>query len=169
MKIFKTNKDKQVAAAKTLILINGVPAKVSQIRNRILREMEHLKREDLITVAESRNLRTGIDTLRSELQKRCSHPFVYREQGDEGSPSQERENRRPEYRYCIVCGLDESGKSSGQYDYVGTRFEKLADADNRIVEDEPWTPEGRNRVNIWLPIGAVLHPFEERAAQVLNS
>ncbi|OHA73978.1 MAG: hypothetical protein A3B24_00725 [Candidatus Wildermuthbacteria bacterium RIFCSPLOWO2_01_FULL_48_16] len=157
------------AAGKALILVQGVPAKVSQIRNRILREMEHLKREDVITVVESRNLGTGIDALKTELQKRCSHPFVYREQGYEGSPSQERENRRPEYRYCIVCGLNESGKSNGQYDYVGTRFEKLADDDNRIVEDEPWTPEGRNRVNIWLPLGAVLHPFEEEIARVLNS
>ncbi len=155
------------ATGKALILVQGVPAKVSQTRNRLLRTMERAKRED-ITVAESKSLRTDIDGLKVELQKICSHPFVYREQGYEGSPSQERENRRPEYRYCIVCGLDESGKSSGQYDYVGTRFEKLANADNRIVEDEPWTPEGRNRVSIWLPLGAVLHLFEEEVARVLN-
>ena len=164
----KKKQDKQKAAEKALLLVKGVPSKVSQLRNRLLRMLERSKRED-ITIAKSKSLTAGIAALKTELQKLCSHPFVYREQGYESSPSQERDNRRPEYRYCIVCGLNENGKSSGQYDYIGTRFDSLANADNRIVEDEPWTPEGRKRVNIWLPLGAVLHPFEEEVARVLNS
>lgn len=156
------------AAEKALILVRGIPAKVSQMRNQLLRKMERVGRKD-ITVAESESLGTEIEGLKVELQKTCAHPFVYREQGYEGSPSQERDNRRPEYRYCVVCGLDESGKCHGQYDYVGISFEKLVNSDDRVVEDEPWTPEGRKRVSIWLPLGAVLKPFEEIVVKVLNS
>lgn len=167
-KDLKVQENKSRAISKALILVRGVPLKIPQMRNRLLRRMERAGRED-ITISESKNLRTEIETLKLELQKACPHPFVYREQGYEGSPSQDRDNRRPEYRYCIVCGLNERGKSSGQYDYIGTCFEKLADADNRIVRDEPWTPEGRKRVNIWIPLGAVLKPFEDLVVKVLNS
>ena len=163
-----TQEKKLEAIRKALILVQGATAKVSRERSRLLRRMERAGRED-ITVAESKSLGTEIEGLKVELHKICTHPVVYCEQGYSGSRSQDYEDKRPEHRYCVVCGFSEDGKSSGQYDYVGIRFDKLAEADGRIVEDEPWTPEGRKRVNIWLPLGAVLHPFEESVARVLNS
>lgn len=159
------------AAEKALILVWGIPAKVSQIRNQLLRKMERAGRED-ITVAENKNLRTEIENLKTELQKVCSHPFVYDEPGYEGSPSHEYENRHPGVRYCVVCGFLEETYKSRKVGDLGLQreylFKNLTPDDKRIIQNQPWTSEGRKRVNVWVPLGAALKPFEESVARILN-
>lgn len=162
------NRKKQIAAAKALVLVGSVPSKVSQMRNHILRKMGQAKSEN-ITVAKSKHLASEVASLQTQLQKICTHPFIYLWQGYQGDHLHEYENRRPDHRLCIVCGISEDGKLSNSCDGVGTKFEVLVDADNRIVENGPWTSGGIKRVDIWIPLGAVLHPFEEDVAQVLNS
>jgi hypothetical protein len=171
-KDIKTEEDKSKAIRKALILVQALPAKISQTRNRLLRNMERTRRED-ITIAESKELKTEIETLKMELQKICPHPFVYDEPGYEGSPSQEYENRHPGVRYCVVCGFLEETNKSREVGPLGLQkeylFKKLVpDDDKRIIEKEPWTSEGRKKIDIWIPLGAVLHPFEKSVARVLN-
>lgn len=168
----EAQEDKSEAIQKALILVRGVSLEISHLRNQLLRKKERAGRED-ITIAENKNLSTEIETLTTELQKVCSHPFVYDEPGYEGSHSYDYENRCPGVRYCIVCGFSEETYQSREDGHLGLErkylFKNLTQDDKRIIQEQPWTPEGRKRVNIWIPLGAVLKPFEDSVAKVLNS
>ena len=41
--------------------------------------------------------------------------------------------------------------------------------DIALFEDQPWASEGRKRVNIWIPLGAALKPFEDLVIEGVNS
>jgi len=158
----------QEAAQKALILVKGVPRSVSQTRNRLLRKMGQVVRRD-ITIAKKEELESEIDTLKLELQELCTHTFIYYQSGYEGDSTNDYENRCPEHRYCIICGFSEKGKSAGQYDYVGTRFETLVESDDRIIEEERYLQSEPVDMDIWVPLGVVLKPLEEFTAKVLDS
>lgn len=167
----KNEERKSEAIKKALILVRGIPSKNSQIRNQLLRNMERAVRED-ITIAENKKIGIEIETLKTGLQKTCSHPFVYDEPGYEGSQSHDYENRYPGVRYCIICGFSEETYNSREVGPLGLQreylFETLTPDKNRIIKSQPWTSEGRKRVNIWIPLGAVLKPFEDSVVKVLN-
>lgn len=173
-KSIKKQENKSRAIQRALILVQGIPPKISQMRNRLLRTMERSARED-ITVVESKNLKTKIETLKAELQKACPHPFLYEEPGYKGDYAHDYENRHPCVRYCVVCGFSEDTYKSIETEtsdlclQVEYQFKTLAPDDKRIIEDQPWTSQGRQRVNVWIPLGAVLKPFEDSAVGGINS
>lgn len=176
----KDNKEKEIdiqekkseAIQNALIIVHGVSSNISKMRNRLLEKMIKAKRKD-ITITAAENLRTEIEVLKKELQKSCSHPFVYDEPGYEGSPFHDFENRHPGVRYCVVCGFSETTHESRETGALGLQreylFKTLVPDEKRIIRDQPWTSEGRKRVNIWIPLGAALYPFEESVVKVLGS
>ncbi len=171
-KDLKNQENKSEAIRRALILVQGVSSKISQMRNKLLKTMERAGRED-ITIDESKNLRTEVGTLQAQLQKACAHPFVYDEPGYEGSLSYDFEDRHPGVRYCVVCGFSEEIYQTREVGALGFQreylFKILTPDDKRIIEDQPWTSQGRKRVNIWIPLGAALKPFEDSVVRVLNS
>lgn len=171
-KDIETQEKKSEAIRKALILVHGVPSKVSKMRDQLLRKMWRVGRKDIM-VAESENLKVEIESLKLELQKVCSHPFVYDEPGYEGSPSCDYENRNPGVRYCVVCGFSERTHKSRETGAFGLQreylFEILVFDSKRIIQDQPWTSEGRKRIDIWIPLGVALKPFEDSVAKILNS
>jgi len=156
---------KREAAQKALILVKGVLSKVSRIRNRLLRKIEQVKRRD-ITIAKQEELELEIDTLKLELQELCAHTFIYCRSGYAGDSAHDYKNGHPEHRYCIVCELSEKGQRSTQRDYVGIHFEILTESDDRIIEEERYIQS--KSIDIWVPLGAVLHPLEKNVARALN-
>jgi len=161
----KERKNKE-ATQKALILVKGVPRSVSRARNRLLRKREQVIRRD-ITIARKEELEADIKTLGLELQELCAHRFIYCRSGYTGDIAHDYENGRPEYRYCIVCGFSEKGKSVKQYDNIGIHFETLAKSDDRIIEEERYIQS--EPVDIWDLLGIVLRPLNEMVARALNS
>ncbi len=62
----EAQKNKSGAIKRAVILVQGVHSKISQTRNRLLKKMERVGREDT-TIAESKKLGTEIETLKLEL------------------------------------------------------------------------------------------------------
>ncbi len=169
----KIQESKSEAIKEARIIIAGVPKKISVMRRRLLVKIERSKRED-ITINEQRNLVIEAGILTREIKKICTHPFVFHKDGYSGSPSQDYENGYPSERYCVVCGFEEKAKDfaqNGRVDMVGTLFDTLKETATRIVNNEPFRPhpECLGHVNIWVPLGAAIKPFEESVVRVLNS
>ena len=168
----KIEKRKAVAAQEALILNKGVPKKVSGMRNSLLAKMDRVKRED-ITIAEQRRLDEEIEKLEEEIKAICNHPFVFHKEGYSGSSSDDYEGGYPSERYCVVCGLEERAtdfRQNGRVDMVGSVFETFKSSEGRMVHKEPYRhhPQCLSKMDIWVPLGAALRPFEEDVARVLN-
>ena len=168
--LLKTEERKSEAIKEARIINKGVPKKVSHVRSILLKKMEQSKKES-ITIAKKKELDADIERLKKEIGEICSHPLVFYKDGYGGSLSRDYENGYPAKRYCVVCGLSEEAKDfrqNGRADLLGSVFETMKDSEERIVHREPYHPENLSRVNIWIPLGAVLKPFEESVTRTLN-
>jgi hypothetical protein len=160
------------AIKKARTVLKGISGNHANLRKRLLKMIARSK-NDNITIANKRKLETEVEDLKAQLKKECNHPFVYHKNGYQGSPSQDYENGYPSERYCIVCGLKERATDfaqNGLVDNVGSVFNTLKESEERIVEDEPFRPhpECLGHIDIWIPLGAVMRPFEVIVARALN-
>lgn len=157
-----------------LILNKGIPKSIAKLRENIIAKVARAQRKD-ITIHTKEMLEKVIPLLKTELQKTCTHPFVYNRPGYEGSHLNDREDSYPGLRYCLVCGLSENSYGSRETGVLGLSkeylFKMLIHAPDRVIESEPFQAHSSNRkeINIWVPLEAVLHPLEERVANILNS
>ena len=173
-KKIKDEEKRLEAIREAQVLNDPIPEKVSGVRKRLLTKIERSKREE-ITIAEKKKMDAEIPELKMELQKECTHPFVFHRDGYEGSPSQDFENSYPGHRYCIVCGFHEDSYDSRETGALGLQreylFKLLTTNDNRIIKREPYRPypESQRCIDIWMPLGAAIKPFEESIARTLSS
>ena len=163
---------KSVALKRAMVLIKGVPPRISKKRGSLLYRI--LREQKTDSVSKKSKLRAEIATLKRELQKICPHPFVFCKEGYIGSRSNDYDDGYPSERYCVVCGFEERAvdfRQNGNLERVGMFFNILDDSESRIVQDEPYRqfPEHFSREEIWVPLGAMLHAFEERVVKILNS
>ena len=171
-KMLSGEEKKIVAIREALILNKGIPNDVCQLRKKLLLKMHKVRSED-ITIAQQKCLHSEIVQLTAELQKKCPHSFVFHKVGYIGSPSEDYENGYPSERYCVVCGLEEKAidyLQNGILNKIGSIFETLKDAEDRIVHREPYSPHPQclSKINIWTPLVVILKPFEDSVARTLN-
>ncbi len=165
-------RNKTEAIKEALVIIKGIPRKVSEVRKRFISNINKLKRED-ITISEQKSLQTETEELKKELRKNCSHPFVFHREGYSGTQSDDFEDGYPSERYCVVCGLGERAKDfcqNGRVDEVGRVFDVLKSSEDRVIHREPYRqhPEHFSRHEILVPLAVIMRLFEEEVAKVLN-
>lgn len=160
------------AARRGVLLTQSLPKDVIDFRKTIIQRISEVKSQD-ITVGMKAKLELNIPVITLALQGMCSHPFVFHKAGYQGSPSNDYDDGYPTERYCVVCGFVEKAsdfRRNGMSDRLGSVFNTLKDDDNRIIQHEPYRPHPQclGRVDIWQPLGAVLHPFEKWVENMLN-
>lgn len=168
--------EKRVVAIREAVILNeGIPRKVSVVRDTLLKIINRSTRDD-ITIGRKIMLDKQIKDLKEEIKAVCNHPFVFHREGCFGTRSFDYEDGYPSERYCVVCGLEERAKDFRQKQTirvgnVGSVFEVLNNSEDRVVHGEPYRPYPNNfsKLEIWVPLGVALKPFEESVAKALNS
>lgn len=160
------------AVRRGMLLTQVLPKKLTDLRETIIQRVSEVKSQD-ITVGMKAKLELNIPVITLVLQEMCPHPFVFHKGGYQGSPSNDYDDGYPTERYCVVCGFVEKAsdfRRNGLSDRLGSVFNTLKDDDNRIIQHEPYRPHPQclGRVDIWQPLGAALHPFEEWVCKNLN-
>lgn len=168
----KKEQAKIEAIREATVLNEGIPRRVSVVRDALLKVMSQVKSKN-ITITKLEILETTKEELKEELQQKCNHPFVFHKEGYSGSSSDDFEDGYPSERYCVVCGLEERAKDfcENGIDNTGSVFETLKSLEDRVIHREPYRPHPNpfSRKDIWVTLGAALKPFEEEVARILNS
>ena len=104
------------------ILTAGLPPDITQLRREYVASKNRTQ-SDEITVRQAREARERTSQLRKQLEESCPHTLMVYSQAYEGSSSMDYDDRVPEHRRCLICGLVESGP----------KFEKMTPGPGKIL------------------------------------
>lgn len=104
------------------IILQGIPDEVAALRKEFV-EARVRSRDIDVTVRQAQEATQKSLEIRKELTQICTHTLIVHQPEDPGSYSEDYSDSRPEYRRCLICGLQESGP----------KFNGLTNKDDRLL------------------------------------
>ncbi|MBI3633198.1 MAG: hypothetical protein HY226_02815 [Candidatus Vogelbacteria bacterium] len=157
------------------VLVKGVSAEVSDMRNSLLGLRAELPRKD-ITIACREELEVSIKKLEKNLIAVCGHQFLVGYSGYSGSQYDDYTDAFHGRRMCVVCGYSEHAKLAGGRDEWGRStetFPSLNDSQGRLIErHDEFSRDGSygsKGFDIWRPLEELLEMYvDKRVYQILK-